>query len=70
MGILIELYDKGKVVLGENFASGKNSESKYQLIWNKNQKLERQQWKNILIKKRNQPLLKSCETITGAWFVF
>ena len=32
MGILIELYDKGKVVLGKNFASGKNSESKYQLI--------------------------------------
>ena len=41
MGILIELYDKGKVVLGKNFASVKNSESKYQLIWNKIQKLER-----------------------------
>lgn len=41
MGILIELYDKGKVVLGKNFASGKNSQSKYQLIWNKIQKLER-----------------------------
>lgn len=41
MGILIELYDKAKVVLGKKFASRKNSESKYQLIWNKIQKLER-----------------------------
>lgn len=27
IGILIELYDKGKIVLRKNYASGKNSQS-------------------------------------------